>query len=172
MTLKYDFDISYIFPEEMFSDPTQRASINAAGIQLNARNNYVAKFRDPNTVAALAGASEPVRQYFQACGFAFVPSGVTLPDGTFDARFDNHVTDVAKRFLENLDKFALPKSPDENNDWNGLDLGEVHMWIAICRPIKCAPAKPQRRSKGLLSLGTLTRMSLIFGLVYVYFAMN
>lgn len=139
MTLQYDIDISYVMPPEAFRDSGSAELLRASGLVLNARSNYIAKFRDPDTVAALAGASDGVKAYFEACGFAFIASGKTLPDGEFDERFDNQLGDVAKRLQENLSACHL-----KDEIWNGFDLGDCILAIEKAQAVEVVmPAAPK-----------------------------
>ncbi|MFZ5964350.1 hypothetical protein ACOXXX_15500 [Thalassococcus sp. BH17M4-6] len=158
--MKYDVDIQLIAPDAVFDDPKTAAALEIAGIRRNARNNYVAKFRDPATARALKGADAEVRAYFEACGFAFVASGQAFPAGRFDARFDDHMTDVVKRLQENLMRFDL-----RGRDWNGFDIGELMVTLGTTQPLALEtppPAGVGRRVKGL-DAGGLMRLILPLG---------
>lgn len=154
MTMCYDIDISYIYAPEVFDDPAKGALLRRNGMQPHSRANYVAKFRDPRTARALAEAPEAVRAYFQDCGFAFVASGVSLPSGSIDYTFGNHLKDVAVRMQENLSVYDISEVP-----LNGLDIaacikaiGDVRMvdstalrsghgfWLNLLRPTLALPA--------------------------------
>lgn len=141
MTLKYDIDIAYIAPPEVFADPTSAKMLKQAGIELNARGNYVAKFRDPNTAAALAGAAAPVKAYFEASGFAFVPSGVVLPDHTYDAKFDSLLNDVLQRLTDNIPTLNQLDELSDSDPWNGLRLSDMLEWTITCQPVQTATAE-------------------------------
>ena len=141
-------------PSEVFEDPQSAEAFRQAGIQLNSRNNYVAKFRDPKTAEALKGASEQVKAYFESCGFAFIPSGVSLPEGKFDARFGGHLADVMTRMTENMSKFDLPKSTKGSGPWNGFEIDEAIFWLAQSEPINCAPV-PVKKKRSLWARASL-----------------
>lgn len=130
VTVFYDIDLSYIAPPEVFKDPNSARLMEAAGISLNARGNYLAKFRDPRAAKALAGASETVRAYFESCGFAFIASGLNLPNGYFDRQFDNHLRDVAQRMSENFPKYEL-----RGQNWNGFDIQACLNAIGTAQPM-------------------------------------
>ena len=143
MTLQYDIDISYVMPPEAFTDSGSAELLKASGIVLNARSNYIAKFRDPQTAAALAGASPSVKAYFDACGFAFNPSGKAIPAGAYDKRFDGQLSDVASRLQENLHQFHL-----KDQMWNEFDLGACIVSIGSAKPIEVpATAAPRPRKR-------------------------
>ncbi|MFK7834703.1 MAG: hypothetical protein AB8B60_00655 [Sulfitobacter sp.] len=170
MPFRYDIDISYIAPPELYDDPKTAALMNAAGIGLNARQNYVAKFRDPRTAAAAAGASQNVRDYFQASGIAFVPSGVNLPTGKFDARFEGHLSDVVQRLRDNLEKFDLV-----GQNWNGFDLGECVVAFAQAEPVATNRRMsdtqicdvPAKKRKPLIKGKSLAFLACAFAVFYV-----
>lgn len=130
MTLCYDIDISYLYPPEVFDDPAKGALLRRNGLQPHSRANYVAKFRDQRTAQALCGAADEVRAFFRDCGFAFAPSGLTLPKGKLDHRFQNHLTDVADRMRENLAIYDLSEQ-----DLNGLDIEACIRAITAAQPV-------------------------------------
>lgn len=132
--LCYDLDVSYVMPAEMFDDPNHARMAKLAGIELDSRSNYVAKFRDPATVQAIVGASATVRAYLEACGIALVPSGIALPAGCFDERFDDHLGDIVERMRENIANFGL-----DDQHWNGFELGECAVAIGAAQPVAAPP---------------------------------
>ena len=142
MTLQYDIDISYVMPPEAFTDSGSAELLKASGFALNGRSNYIAKFRDPQTAAALAGASPRVKAYFETCGFVFNPSGKVLPSGAFDEQFDGPLNDVASRLQENLHQFHL-----KDQMWNEFDLGACIVSIENAKPIEVPAIAPPRRRK-------------------------
>ncbi|MGC1504232.1 MAG: hypothetical protein WA782_08820 [Sulfitobacter sp.] len=139
MTLCYDIDISYLYPPEVFDDPAKGALLRRNGLQPHSRANYVAKFRDPHTAQALSEASDGVKAYFQDCGFALVPSGVSLPSGTYEYMFGNHLKDVAERMHENLAVYDL-----SGQHWNGLDISACEKAIHHAKPIEPVLARAVR----------------------------
>lgn len=144
MTLCYDIDISYLYAPEVFDDPAQGALLRRNGMQPHSRANYVAKFRDPRTARALSEASDGVKAYFQDCGFAFVASGVSLPSGSIDYTFGNHLKDVALRMQENLATYDLSGLP-----LNGLDISACVAAIEAAQPVDPAEMRARRLSKTL-----------------------
>ncbi len=167
MTLQYDIDIHYIMPEAVVSDPKHAEMMKLAGIELNSRGNYVAKFRDPRTAAALDGADPIIKEYFSACGFAFIPSGMRLPAGTFDAKFDDHLTDAAKRMQENITKLDPLKDAETPPNWNGFDISQLMVWIGTCQPVTTSatsqPMHPQKpaNKKSASRLPSLVKVALL-----------
>lgn len=175
MTLKYDVDVHHIMPESAFADPKNAEMLKLAGIELNTRGNCVAKFRDPKTAAALEGADPIIKEFFSACGFAFIPSGLTLPAGTFDAKFDDHITDVARRMQENMSLLDPIKNAEKPVNWNGLNFGELIQWFSTCQPIAVPaldqPEQAQRRTPekstaGMVSLVKVALLGLVGYAVY------
>lgn len=67
MTLAYDFDMHPYFEEEG-----------------EGPSGYVALFRDPDLVAALNDADDPVKQLFLESGFGLFASPDPIPTGYFD----------------------------------------------------------------------------------------
>lgn len=152
--MRYDVDISYIMPPVLFADPAHAELLKSTGIELNSRGNYIAKFRDPQTAQALAGASDEIKAFFEASGFAFIPSGMNLPAGTFDSQFDNHLTDVMKRLETNLKTANLPKTDQGLEPWNGFEIGEFLVGIGSSKPIDVNQgANPLARPKPTKRLG-------------------
>lgn len=168
MTLCYDIDISYLYPPAVFDDPEKGALLRRNGMQPHSRTNYVARFRDPRTVQALAGASDLVKAYFQDCGFANAPSGVALPSGTFDDTFRNHQKDVVMRMQENLATHDL-----SGQHWNGLDIVACEQAVNHAKPVTPLFARVARFLKNAkqgalwvhLMRPTLALPALAFGLV-------
>lgn len=173
--MNYDVDISYIIPPEAMSKPETAGLLKSMGMDLNSRGNYVAKLRDPRTARALAGASDEVKEVFKASGFAFISSGLKLPTGTFDRRFEGHLTDVVKRLQENSVSADLRRVKPGSKAWNGFDIGELLVSIGTATPIDVSQAsapmpkvkQPKRRAPLVSKLVKVT----VFGaLAWAVFA--
>ncbi len=106
--------------------------LKMAGIDLKSRDNYVAKFHDPKSAAALNGVTPVILDFFRACGFSIIPSGLRQPAGVFDARFDNHHTDIAKRVDQKMPLLAPLRTAETPPNWNGFDIGDLMVWIGAC----------------------------------------
>ena len=105
MGLRYDFDIHWVFPKELLDDPRLGVFDTEAGLNPEMRANYVALFRDPETVRALLGADQAVRDYFRTSGFGFSTHDSGAPDGFYPEGNDAAHVDVIERLTENLAGF-------------------------------------------------------------------
>ncbi|MEM9344484.1 MAG: hypothetical protein AAGA87_15685 [Pseudomonadota bacterium] len=131
MSLTYDFDIHEIIPQELGSNPAIAELLQSTGIDLSARGNHMALFRDPATAKALQGASETVRSYFEASGFGFK---TTFDSGAGPSRFPakdgQAMTEIVARLKENYSKFEL-----KGEDWNGFSFKEFIAHIKTMKPV-------------------------------------
>lgn len=92
--------------------------------------DYVARFRDPEVVAALGGASETVKAFFAASGFGMEQGQSDLPPGYFPAEHDDHMADITQRIADNLSQFSL-----KGEDFNGFNLGDFARALAEAEPL-------------------------------------
>ncbi|MEM1130656.1 MAG: hypothetical protein AAGH83_09055 [Pseudomonadota bacterium] len=136
MTLNYDVDITYIFPEEFFTN-TSGGLAGLTGIQLNSRANYRALFRDPRTAAALANESNAFKAYMEECGFGFVSSGLTFPKGYYDEKFENHMADLITRMSDKLVTLELPEKAELFHGTNEFSLIDLSHWFVASQPMTC-----------------------------------
>ena len=137
MSLKYDFDIHWVIPREMFADPKLGEMLGETGLEANARGNYVALFRDPATAEALRGASSEVQEFFKACGFGFNTYESGAPEGRFPASDEAAHTDVLTRMNENLQKFDL-----KGADMNGFSFTGFLDHVSSAQPIEMEATMP------------------------------
>lgn len=109
----YDFDMFSVIPKE-----TQRkfsGLFSMFGMTEQARQQ-VAMFRDPETAAALNGASHEVQACFFASGFALNGYHCRTEEGRYAAADEDGRADVLARLEKNLAMLSA------DADWNGFDI--------------------------------------------------
>ena len=143
MSLTYDFDIHEIIPQGLSDNPAIAELLQSKGIDLSARGNHMALFRDAATAAALKGASENVRTYFETSGFGFTTYDSGAGPSRFPARDSEAMTDIVARLKENYSKFDL-----KHEDWNGFSFKEFIAHIKTMKPVAEASAKPSAPKGG------------------------
>lgn len=168
MNLTYDFDIRWSVPREIFSDPRLGAEFADAGIPSGARGHYVALFRDPATAAALRGASESVRHFFENSGFGFDTFDSGASAGRYPAEDEPAHVDVIERLSENLAEFS-----PADRAMNGFDFGAFldHVMSAepeheASREPAAAPSPVPRRLPGRALVGAAAAVLIGVGLWY------
>jgi len=144
MSLTYDFDIHEIIPQGLGDNPAIAELLQSTGIDLNARGNYMALFRDPATANALKGASETVRKYFETCGFGFSTFDSGAGPSRFPAKDSQAMTQVVARLKENYGAFDL-----KNEDWNGFSFKDFIAHIKTMKPMaeQTAPKGPKPKQR-------------------------
>lgn len=135
MPITYDFDIHFIMPRDVFADEELGKMLGEIGMNVNARGNYVALFRNPETVTALQGADDVVKQYLEASGFGWNTFDSGAPSGTYPADVEPQYIDVISRLTENLERFKL-----KGANFNGFEFSEFLMHIARVHPIDMTTA--------------------------------
>ncbi len=120
MALTYDIDIQKIGTDGLFSDPKLSRIFGGTAATGESSDEYVAKFRNPATAEMLQGADETVRTFFKESGFAFLPSGVDLPEGRHREADTMALTDLMRRLKDHVPKYRL-----KDADWNGFDISEM-----------------------------------------------
>lgn len=146
MSLSYDFDIHWMFPKELYSDPKLGAFAEETGIATEARGNYLALFRHGDTARALLGADDEVRAYFEASGFGFNTYDSGAPSGCYPIGDELAHVDVIERLTENLAEFDL-----SGRDMNGFDFEAFLEHVVTAEPIVDSvpePPAPARRMPG------------------------
>ncbi len=111
--MNYDFDMLSVTPKDIQTKYAQ--TLTRFGMTDMARQK-LAMFRDPNTVRALAGASEAVRDCFVASGFALNGFDSGIGNGRFHAADEDERTEVLERLQANL------ASVPADAQWNGFDI--------------------------------------------------
>ncbi len=140
MSMKYDFDIHWMVPREVFSKAHAAACEEECGLKPEARGNYVALFRSAETAAALMGTEDAVRRFFSASGFAFNVYDSGAPDGRYPSEDEPAHVDVIERLTENLGSF----DPDAH-ELNGFDFSAFLDYLAIAEPWDAPEPAPRRR---------------------------
>lgn len=130
MSLSYDFDIQLIVPKTAFEDPKLNELLGSEGVNPNTRANYVALFRDQQTVAALSGASETVRDFFKASGFGFTVFDSGAGPGRYPKENEVAHLDVLRRLSQNMKQFDL-----KGQETNGFELPDFLAHIVAAKPI-------------------------------------
>lgn len=130
VAVKYDFDIHWILPQDLFSDPKIGTELAQLGMNAEARGNYVALFRDPKTVAMLRGADEVTRRFFEACGFGLNVYDSGAGPGYYPEADEQARRDVVAQVTDNLDKYPL-----KNADLNGFEFARFLALLAMAKPV-------------------------------------
>lgn len=137
MAADYDFDIHWIFPRGLETDPAIGKLFSDIGFTMRSRGNYVALFRDPAVIAMIERANPVLREYLKASGFGFVPSGSGLPAGYYPGEDESALDDVLTRLDENLAKFPLT-----GINLGGFDFAAFLRAITAARPLLQTGAHP------------------------------
>lgn len=148
MALKYDYDIRWVLPGEVFDGSASKLALtHTDGSEPTARK-YIALFRDPATVKALIGADPEVRAYFEASGFGLTSYDSGAPAGYFPTEDLAARNDVTERLTENLAKFDLTGKAT-----NGISLADFLAYEVSAQPIDItsltekAKVKPNPKGK-------------------------
>lgn len=160
MSAHYDFDIHWVFPRDLGIDPAIGRMLGEIGVNMNARGNYIALFRDPAVIATIERADPVLREYLKASGFGFVPSGSGLPQGYAPGEDEGARNDVLARLEENLSRFDLAGA-----DLGGFDFAALVRAITRARPGMQTPAGHDasgfatgRHRRGAVAAGPMLRV--------------
>ncbi|GKY88822.1 hypothetical protein [Sinisalibacter aestuarii] len=167
MALTYDYDIHWAIPQEAQDD---------AAAAPDSRANYVAQFRNPETVAALRGADPAVQDYFTACGFGLDTYDSGAPEGCFPAEDLPARNDVTERLAENLSSHDLT-----GRETNGFDFAAFIEYEIAAQPIDMT-AQPEaeapapgpglgglmRKAIGKISAASALRLGVSLFMIFVF----
>lgn len=142
MQLGYDFDMFSVIPQAFFDDPKLGPKLREAGLVHDQAKNRVALFREPETVAALQRAPQPVQDYLRSAGFGTRTYSSGAREGRYPARDEPARTLVLHALRDRAAQFDLPAIRGRHAPEGEFDLRDFLLAAISAQPEPMPPIRP------------------------------